>query len=444
MLDDVSFIRNFAGLLIAQDLDTAKDIFSNKVDLAWSNFKLKQFYGVNNDSARQLKLNFSDKDNPLISSITVDSSGRSGTYSRVHITEFASVCKKFPDKAKEIIEGTIPAVPLDGRVDIESTADGSDGKFYDIFWEAWERGEPKLPTQYKAHFYNWQWDDAEISKVTEGQIKEFLSSKDFNLFSEYQTRHKLTPQEITYYYMKWTSLERNWHSLHKEYPTTPFEAFQSSGNKLFDENSLAKLNICPPIKQENEWNYYAEPILGHKYIFGADVGEGIGKDHSTICIIDITLLKPKVVATYKNNKIAPDLLAYEIKNGGTKYHYAFGAPERNNHGHTVLSKLREIYPEDLIYKDDKEKLGWHTNLVSKPKMMYDLNTAVNNELIDIPSQGLLSEMRRFDKEDIRVKSYDEESTEHFDLLMALAIAFQMKDFSGRAESQSWTDIPDAD
>ena len=97
-------------------------------------------------------------------SFAVGMTGRSGTFSRLHITELALVCRKFPDKAREILEGSIPSVPMSGRVDIESTADGSDGKFYDMFWEAWERGQPTLPTEYKAHFYNWQWDE-EIENI---------------------------------------------------------------------------------------------------------------------------------------------------------------------------------------------------------------------------------------------------------------------------------------
>lgn len=438
-MDDALFTRNFDGLLIGQDLETAKDIFANKVDLAWQNFRLKELYKVNTESARQMKFLFGDGTS---SSISVDSSGRSGTFQRVHITEFALVCKKYPDKAREIIEGTIPAVPLYGRVDIESTADGSDGKFYDMFWEAWERGEPKMPTQYKAHFYNWQWDLEEINKITDEQIKEFFGSSDYSLFKDYQQENELSPREITYYYLKWLSLERSWHSLHKEYPSTPFEAFASSGNKLFDENYLSKLKIEKPVKQENEWSYFEEPRLGNRYCFGVDVGEGIGKDHSAIVIWKLTSLKPKVVAAYKNNKVAPDLLAFEIKNGATKYQYAFGAVERNNHGHTTISKLREIYPEELLYMDDKRKLGWQTNLVTKPKMMFDLNTAVNNELVDIPAQGIVSEMRRYDKEDLRIKNYDDEATNHYDLLTAAAIGFQMKDYLPENEKGISVHIPE--
>ena len=437
-LDDVFFNRNFDGLLIGQDLETAKDIFSNKVDLAWQNFKLKELYKINAESARQFKFDFGDGS---FSSIIVDSSGRSGTFARVHITEFAKVCKNYPDKAKEIIEGTIPAVPLDGRIDIESTADGSEGKFYDIFWNAWEQGQPAIPTQYKAHFYNWQWDKNEINKLTEEQIISFLESKDFEIFEEIKQKHKLTSRELTYYYYKWLSLEKNWNSLKKEYPTTPYDAFASSGNKLFDENYLSRLTIQEPLKKENEWNYYEEPKLGKTYALGVDVGEGIGKDHSAIVIWNFASLKPKVAATYKNNHIAPDLLAYEIKNGAQKYQDAFCAIERNNHGHTTISKLREIYSDRLIYKDDKDKFGWHTNLVSKPKMFFDLNSAINNELIDIPSQGIISEMRRYDKEDLRVKNYSDEETEHYDLLTACCIGFQMKTEQAKRENKVFIHRP---
>ncbi len=72
-LDDSLFTRNFDGLLIGQDLETAKDIFANKVDLAWQNFRLKELYKVNTESARQMKFDYGDG---TFSSITVDSSGR--------------------------------------------------------------------------------------------------------------------------------------------------------------------------------------------------------------------------------------------------------------------------------------------------------------------------------------------------------------------------------
>src|SRR3990167_8899740 len=157
MLDDTLFVPNFDALLIANDLETAKDIFTNKVELAWKNLlpEIRNLYLLDASNTRQLRFILGEGGE---SSIAVDASGRAQTYSRVHITEFAQVCARYPLKAKEILEGTIPAIPKSGRVDIESTAEGEGGSFHDIFWESWERGEPIHPEQFKAHFYSWLWD----------------------------------------------------------------------------------------------------------------------------------------------------------------------------------------------------------------------------------------------------------------------------------------------
>lgn len=416
MLNDSLFTRNFDALFIAQDLDTAKDIFSNKIEYSWSNIDedLRRLWLLNSDSARKLVFDFGDGTR---SSITVDSSGRAGTYQRLHITEFAKVCRDYPDKAKEIFTGSIPAVPTSGRVDIESTAMGSDGLFYELFWEAYERGEPKSPLEFRAHFYNWRWD-IEVDTVVP------IADLPYEI-REYQKLHQLSDQEATYYFHKWTSLNRDWKEAKREYPTTPFEAFEGSGANIFDSGALERF-VLQPGNKVGDWIYFDEPIVGHEYILGADVAEGVGQDSSTVTIWDITPIKPRVVAEYKNNRIAPDLFAFEIKNGAVKYQMAFCAPERNNHGHTTISKLKEIYNERYIYKDSKGKYGWETNLVTKPKMFFDLATATNNDLIDVPSRVLASEMRRYDKDKLSTVRFDENATQHYDLLTSAAIGFQMR------------------
>jgi len=416
-LDDILSEGNLDTLFIAQDLDVAKDIFDNKIKLAWDNYKLKDLYSCDLNSARKIKVS---RKEGVFSSITVDNSGRAGTFNRLHITEFAKLCQKFPDRALEVIEGSIPAVPSGGRVDIESTAEGSDGLFYNMFWDAWDRGEPKHPTQFKAHFYNWQWDE-EIETITPIEVP--LE------FRQYQEKHNLTDKEISYYYLKYLSLgenERSWVTMKKEYPTTPEEAFEGSGNKLFDAEKLSLQVVRKPIKEYNNFKIYEEYQLGHRYGLASDVAEGIGKDSSTMALWDFTPAKPRVVATYANNEIAPDLLAYEIKNLCEKYEYPLVAVERNNHGHTTISKLKEIYPDRHIYKDEKGRYGWETNLVTKPKMIYDLNTAVNEELAELFSPEIISEARRYDKEGLRIVRGNDMTTSHYDLLMATAIGFQLR------------------
>lgn len=428
-LDDMLFQPNFDALFIANGLDPAKDIFDNKIKLAMDNIneKLRVMWKIDMDSARKLKVDFG---NNTYSSIAVDTSGRSGTYSRLHVTEFAKLCKEFPDRAKEVLEGSIPALPTDGRGDIESTAEESNGLFYEMFWSAWDRGEPKHPTQFKAHFYNWQWDE----EIEETAVIEDLPDE----FRAYQKLYSLTDQEISYYYLKFIALgehDRNWATMKKEYPTTPEEAFEGSGNKLFDSEKIGLQKKILPIEEYGGFRIYRKHKLGHRYGIGCDVAEGIGKDSSTIVVWDFTTPRPSIVAEYDSNLIAADMFAFEIRSIAEKYERPLVAVERNNHGHTTLSKLREIYPERFIYKVSDKKFGWETNLVTKPKMFLDMSTAINEHLVKIRSAKIIGEMRRFDKEELRETKARDDQTMHFDLLTAAAIGFQMRNESIRAESR---------
>ncbi len=431
-LDDVLFNKNFEALFIAHDLESALKIFDGKVQFAWNHYPLAPLYKVDTDRANMLKFNFGDKTQ---SSISVKTSGRSGTYHRVHISEFAKKCKEDPAKAKEILTGTIPAIPLGGRVDIESTAEGETGDFYDLFWEAWNRGNPTKPVEFKAHFYNWTWDDDEISKVT----------PETNLptdFIEYQKKFNLSDLEITYYFYKWLSLNKDWTKLRQEYPTTPEEAFATSGFKLFNTEKLEKQTFQEGLK-EGDWIYYENYNPTHRYGIGADVGEGIGQDSSTGVVWDFTL--NSVVAEYASNHIAPDMFAFELRNAGHRYGTCLIGVERNNHGFATLSKLKEIYPLSFIYKEIKkdrdqdrstERLGWHTTAASKPQLMYDLSLALDQEQIKIPSKHIAWEMRTFDRAEL---TKDANETKHWDRLIATAIGWQMRYYATNSNFSLYRD-----
>ena len=62
------------------------------------------------------------------SSIRVATSVRGGTIHRLHVSEFGKICAKYPDKAKEVMTGSIPAVPKSGIIVVESTAEGQEGE----------------------------------------------------------------------------------------------------------------------------------------------------------------------------------------------------------------------------------------------------------------------------------------------------------------------------
>jgi hypothetical protein len=434
-LDDTLFTSNTQALMLSYDEKSMLSIFDNKINLAWNNIppEIQSLYSLDSDRANRLKFNWG---NGSFSSIEVRTKGRSGTYSRLHISEFAKICKDSPSAAREIIGGTLPSVPSSGKICFESTPEDANGYFYNMFMDAYLRGNPITPVDYKAFFFNWTYDDAEMENL--------IPLEDVSLpkkFVEYKNKHHLTQKQITYYYHKWLSLAKDDRELKRQYPTTVEEAFEYSGDKLFDPEKLLLMSIREPKDQYNGWKYYADYRPGHKYALGADTSGGGGNDNSTIAIIDFSAkdesgyLKPEVVATYANDRIAPDIFAYEIKSGASRYGNCLVAPEINNHGNATITVLKGIYfnIHKMVRKnktiDSKtDVLGWETNRATKPTMIFDLNTAINEQMLNIPDKDTIREMQGYPRDDLDKYTKDD-GEKHFDRVIALAIAWQLKNYA---------------
>lgn len=449
-VDDVLFTKNFSALMLSYDVPSQLEIFDTKVDFAWKNLPewLRNLYKVDTHRSNELKFDFGDES---YSSIQVRTRGRGGGYRRLHISEFGVISKESPRKAREIISGTVQAIPLDGRVDIESTAEEDVGPFHDMFWTAWERGDPETPVDYKAHFYNWQWDDDEMAIITE-VLKDFPPE-----FREYQAKHNeiaakdparfqpITDRQLTYYYYKWLSLASDWKLLKKNYPTTPEEAFVSAGMKLFDPEIIGRMP-SETGKKEGDWILYGNYVPGHRYALGADVAEGVGQDLSAATLIDfdwqervtladgtpITIKVPKVIAEYASNTADPGIFAVELERMGTRFGSCLIGVERNGPGVAVLMKLRDtynnVYTEYTIGKTEDEpteRLGWHSNRNSKPKMLSDLNDAIREANLLITSKPIKRELRTYDKGNMTKVTFDPDQPSHWDRVMATGIAYQM-------------------
>jgi len=445
MLDNILFYKNFHALLISYDEDSAKDLFQKKVQLAWEHLDpdLKKLYTLDSSRSNLLRL---DHGSSNFSDFKVDNTGRSGTFNYVHISEFASICSNSPEKVDKIIRGTFPCVhPPYGQITIESTSEGPTGDFHDMFQEAYSLppNHTYRPNEFKAFFYNWQWDTESIAQITKPDDE--IPKEFFEIQRHHNELAKLHPKlylpitdiQLTYYFYLWNgNCRRSWRKLFLEYPITPEDAFKSTSRNIFDIDILNELknkskSIFP--REFKSWLFYDEIKSNHQYVIGVDPSEGVGGDHSAAVIIDFTPKIPKVIATFMDNTISPDLLAYEIRTMGEKCNFALIIVERNNHGHGTLQTLKGIYPIDYIYKeiqtnreeDEKTtKLGWLTNGATKPRMFYELSTAVNDGLIDIPSTQILKEASDFDRRNLsKIKTDDEETTKHFDLLTAMALAF---------------------
>lgn len=153
-LDHALFNANNRCGIIAQDRDSAEIIFRDKVKFAYRNLppEILAAMPLEKDSATELLFAHNN------SSIRVATSMRSGTIHRLHISEFGKICAKYPEKAKEVVTGSIPAVPLDGIVIIESTGEGRGGEFYEMVQKAGTLSDAnKILTkrEYRLHFYAW-------------------------------------------------------------------------------------------------------------------------------------------------------------------------------------------------------------------------------------------------------------------------------------------------
>lgn len=126
-LDTCLFNSNISGAIIAHNKDDAKDFFHKKIKFAYDRLPgwLKKLNTAKTDAVGVLA--FSNG-----SSLRVTTSGRSGTYQLVHISEFGKMCAKFPAKAEEVITGTLNTVHPGQLITIESTAEGREGRFYEM------------------------------------------------------------------------------------------------------------------------------------------------------------------------------------------------------------------------------------------------------------------------------------------------------------------------
>ena len=138
-LDHAMFNADQRCGIIAQDRDAAEVIFRDKVKLAYERLPeaLRLAMPLKQSNAKELLFAHNN------SSIRVATSMRSGTIHRLHVSEFGKICAMYPLKAKEVVTGSLPAVPQTGIAIIESTAEGQDGDFYKMTQRAMALKEQK-------------------------------------------------------------------------------------------------------------------------------------------------------------------------------------------------------------------------------------------------------------------------------------------------------------
>lgn len=132
--------------------------------------------------------------------------------------------------------------------------------------------------------------------------------------------------------------------------------FLGSSNTLISAKTLGAMSSIDPIHAKDGLDIFEEPIEGHIYAMGVDTARGVGGDYSAFTVLDVTEAPYRLVAKYRDNKIAPMLFPNIIAKVGTDYNKAYILVEINDIGQQVADILHMELEYDNILTSVKTAL----------------------------------------------------------------------------------------
>lgn len=432
ILDHALFNDNRQCGVIAQGLTEATAIFASKILYPYERLPSWLKSGKRAIKSKTSTAIYLCND----SYVRIAVSFRSGTLQVLHISEYGKICAQFPLRADEVQSGSLNAIHAGSLLFVESTAEGATGNFFEMSVEAMEFLEANLPlTQqdFKFHFYPWFDDPKYVLAIPDSGLK--LTKAQVKYFTAVQLAMKVTlSDEQKNWYVTKERTQKG--KMKQEFPSTPMEAFLTSGRKVFDTDDLMRAegrctkplivyDVDPTTGKRKKVtgkvdlkskaaDKLAQSTLGYllvwelpdedeDYAMGGDVAEGL--EHGDRSSFDIVAKSDGRQVAHWFGYLDPKRFARLMAHVGTWYNMAYIGPERNNHGHAVLQELVEIYPTARIYHEEHidredtdeetQKVGWHTSAQSKPLLTGGLDDLLANDADGIRWRGTVAELNIF-------------------------------------------------
>jgi hypothetical protein len=223
LLDCVLFNENLSAGIVSYSLEHAQHIFKKIIGHALDTLhaKIRPLAGITQRSAREITFNNG-------SSLRVDTTLRGGSYPLVLVSEFGKTCARNPQKAEEVITGTLQSVPANGTIIIESTAEGNDGFFAELTLNAAKRGNENLSAlEYKLFFYSWM-EEPSYKLVAKPDL-------DIELIDYFRKVEGETGKTISHDQKNWYSLQKKilGDKIKQEFPSTISESFLTSSDAFY-------------------------------------------------------------------------------------------------------------------------------------------------------------------------------------------------------------------
>ena len=361
--------------------------------------------------------------------------GRSETLTNVHLSEYAF----WPKNKNELLLGIMQSVPDDPNtmVVIESTANG-----YDHFKELWD-GAVSGENAWVPVFLPWYLENGYRKAVppgTEWTEEEEGLRRDFGLDDEQLQ------------WRRWcikTNCGGSLEEFRQEYPNTPAEAFLLSGTPFFNNQALAvqQTHVPEPVatgwfaydepeeqgEKPRNWKFvpaedgvvriWKEPEKGVPYVLGGDTA-GDGSDCFTAHVLDNRTGEQVAELQQRQSEI---LYARQVYCLGRYYNTALAAIEVNFSTYPVRKLEEWNYPK--LYQRERfdtytntmvKAFGWQTSPATRPQMLAELHTVMEEAPEVIRSRWTLGEMIVFVYDKNRKPQAAE--GQHDDLVIAAAIA----------------------
>lgn len=428
---------NTNSLVIAQDLDSATDIF-NKAKTFYDYLPLPK---LKPSKIKELLFDLRGGVSRFkVVSAGIASKGRGTTQSCVHCSEVAFW------QHPEVLTGLFQAMPDLGDTlwVLESTANGISGQgqlFYDQ-WKAAISGRSKLTPIFIPWFVMPKYREAPAVDPSEWDEEERLLVESFGELGLDGLSLRWRRNTIE------TKLSGLLELFHQEYPSTSEEAFIASGLPAFDPMAILRQqkNLRPPRERftlassgklakdsSGELWVWKEPVPGHAYAIGVDTSEGHkGGDFTCAQVIDMDDLEQVGII---HGLLQPWDASKLIAAVGKWYNTAIVNIELKNTGWAVQDYMMRVlnYPRFHPWKGRADHFpganptrlwGWDTNVYSRPLLIEAGRRAINKALIVIHDKATLEEIKLFSRQDNG--KYEAEAG-HDDRVLALLLALRSRE-----------------
>ena len=384
MLHYALFNPDFNIAILANKSATAREILG-RLQLAYENLPWFLQQGIVEWNKGNIVLENGSK---IFASSTSASAIRGMSINLVYLDEFAFVPSTVQEEFFNSVYPTISS-GRSSRVLITSTPNGMN-----MFYKLWHDAE-KGYNDYATVSVNW-WDVPGRDEEWKEQTIRNTSEKQFAVEFECE--------------------------------------FLGSSSTLIDPHKLRHLVFENPLEHNESLKIFEKPKPEHIYTITADTSRGVGNDYSAFTVIDVTKVPYKVVATYRNNTIAPVLYPKAIYNAARAYNNAHVLIEINDIGQQVADILHHDMEYEAImsaqwkgragqivgggFGGGDSQLGIRTTPAMKRIGCSMLKTIVENDRLVINDFDILSELTTF-VANKRGTNFEAEQGQTDDLAMCL-------------------------